>query len=230
MKRKSLLLKLSIVLLCLSLTISLHRALATGCNVKTLKVNALITAPAITAISPSSGPVGTLVTITGTDLHNPTAFTIGGVTAIVITNTGTQITGMVMPGATTGPVTITTADGTASSAVNFTITASPHPGVQQAKLVGTGSVGESSQGLAVAVSADGNTAVVGGGYDNGSGVRSGAAWVYARSGSTWTQQGSKLVGTGNVGNAAQGYSVAISADGNTIIIGQPVSGLSKGGN
>jgi hypothetical protein len=35
----------------------------------------------------------------------------------------------------------------------------------------------------------------------------------------FTQQGPKLVGTGVVGNAAQGHSVALSADGNTAIVG-----------
>jgi hypothetical protein len=45
------------------------------------------------------------------------------------------------------------------------------------------------------------------------------AWVYTRSGGVWTQQGSKLVGTGEVGDAFQGNSVALSADGNTAIMG-----------
>jgi hypothetical protein len=35
----------------------------------------------------------------------------------------------------------------------------------------------------------------------------------------YTQQGSKLVGTGAAGGAAQGISVALSADGNTAIMG-----------
>jgi len=47
----------------------------------------------------------------------------------------------------------------------------------------------------------------------------GAAWVFTRSGGGWTQQGSKLVGTGAVGNAGQGFSVALSADANTAIVG-----------
>jgi hypothetical protein len=68
----------------------------------------------------------------------------------------------------------------------------------------------------VALSGDGNTALVGGLQDNG-GV--GAVWVFTRSGTTWTQQGSKLVGTGAVGNAEQGISVALSGDGNTALIG-----------
>lgn len=87
---------------------------------------------------------------------------------------------------------------------------------QGPKLVGTDAAGTANQGLSVALSADGNTAIVGGGHDNG-GI--GAAWVYTRSGRVWIQQGSKLVGTGAVGNADQGISVALSADGNTAIVG-----------
>src|ERR1035438_807725 len=89
------------------------------------------------------------------------------------------------------------------------------------KLVGTGAVGNAEQGVSVALSADGNTAIVGGYADNN---RAGAVWVFARSGDVWTQQGSKLVGTGAVGSivsAEQGYSVALSGDGNTALVGGP---------
>jgi hypothetical protein len=96
---------------------------------------------------------------------------------------------------------------------------------QGSKLVGTGAVGGSAQGWSVALSADGNTAIVGGIYDNGN---TGAAWVYTRSGGVWTQQGSKLVGTGAVGAAQQGTSVALSADGNTAIVGGPGDNLDIG--
>ena len=43
----------------------------------------------------------------------------------------------------------------------------------------------------------------------------------------WSQQGSKLVGTGNTGAAVQGISVAISADGNTAIMGGAYDNSSK---
>jgi hypothetical protein len=89
---------------------------------------------------------------------------------------------------------------------------------QGGKLVGTGAVGLAEQGGAVAMSGDGNTAIVGGYPDNS---RTGAAWVFTRSGSVWTQQGDKLVGTGGVGLPAQGRSVALSGDGNTAIVGGP---------
>jgi antibiotic biosynthesis monooxygenase (ABM) superfamily enzyme len=87
---------------------------------------------------------------------------------------------------------------------------------QGPKLVGTGAVGAAEQGWSLALSADGNTAIVGGAFDNSN---AGAAWVYTRSGGLWTKQGSKLVGSGAVGNAYQGWSVALSADGNTAIVG-----------
>jgi hypothetical protein len=86
------------------------------------------------------------------------------------------------------------------------------------KLVGTGAVEPAYMGTSVAISADGNTAIVGGSND-ASGV--GAAWVFTRSGGVWTQWGDKLVGTGAVGAARQGSSVAISADGTTAIGGGP---------
>jgi hypothetical protein len=89
---------------------------------------------------------------------------------------------------------------------------------QGPKLVGTGAVVPSEQGFSVALSGDGNTAIVGGYFDNNG---TGAAWVYTRSNGAWTQQGSKLVGTGAVGGADQGQSVALSADGNTAILGGP---------
>jgi hypothetical protein len=88
---------------------------------------------------------------------------------------------------------------------------------QGPKLVGTGAVGNYSwQGSSVAISSDGNTAIVGGEFDNN---QAGAGWIFVRSGGVWTQQGPKLVGTGAVGNASQGRSVAISSDGNTAIVG-----------
>jgi len=96
---------------------------------------------------------------------------------------------------------------------------------QGGKLVGTGGVRDTEQGYSVAVSADGNTALLGGYKDNGG---AGAVWVFTRSAGVWTQQGGKLVGTGAVGNAEQGFSVALSADGNTALIGGPADNSGAG--
>jgi lipocalin len=86
-------------------------------------------------------------------------------------------------------------------------------------LVGTGGAAPTEQGFSVALSGDGNTAIVGGPCDDSD---TGAAWVFTRSGGVWTQQGSKLVGTGAVGELSQGYSVALSGDGNTAVVGGPL--------
>ena len=101
-------------------------------------------------------------------------------------------------------------------------------GQYQTKLVGAGgdnTVEASFQGQGVALSADGTTAIVGGSYDN---TEIGAAWVYTRAGNIWSQQGPKLVGSGVSGNPAQGRSVALSADGNTALIGGPQDDSSTG--
>ena len=54
---------------------------------------------------------------------------------------------------------------------------------QQAKVVATGAIGAAFQGVSVALSGDGNTAIIGGSNDNGG---AGAAWVFTRSGATWS--------------------------------------------
>jgi uncharacterized protein (TIGR03437 family) len=83
------------------------------------------------------------------------------------------------------------------------------------------------QGTSVSLSADGNTALIGGPYDNNfpyiqqhTGAI-GAAWVFTRLGTVWNQQGAKLVGSGIDGSAYQGRSVALSADGSTALVGGP---------
>jgi hypothetical protein len=91
------------------------------------------------------------------------------------------------------------------------------PFIQQGeKLTGSGVIGIGSFGFSVALSADGNTALIGGPSDN-SGV--GAAWVFTRAGSTWTQEGEKLTAGGESGIGNFGSSVALSGDGNTSLIG-----------
>jgi hypothetical protein len=89
---------------------------------------------------------------------------------------------------------------------------------QGSKLVGAGYAGTPYQGEAVGVSADGQTIAVGGRFDNSS---RGATWVFVRApNGTWSQQGAKLLGTGSVGSAPQqGRAVALSADGNALVIG-----------
>jgi hypothetical protein len=87
----------------------------------------------------------------------------------------------------------------------------------------TGPAGFTSAfGISIAVSGDGNTAVIGGASDDG-GV--GAVWVFVRSGSGWSQQGPKLIPAGPTASLrpplAQNFGsvLGISADGNRLVIG-----------
>merc|ERR1711991_96342 len=96
---------------------------------------------------------------------------------------------------------------------------------QGTALVGTGFTGIANQGTSVVLSSDGNTLAIGGPFDNSS---QGAVWIFTRTGSVWSQQGAKLVGTGNVGFAYQGTSVSLASDGNTLAVGGPVDNSSQG--
>jgi hypothetical protein len=144
-----------------------------------------------------------------------------------MSNNDNSATVFIMPGSTTGPITVTSTNGSsAASSTNYTVSATPNPYVQQGtKQLGSGATGNAQQGTSVAVSSDGNTAVVGGSFDDSN---KGAAWIFVRNGTTWSQQGGKLVGSGAIGAARQGTAVAISADGNTIAVGGPLDNTSAG--
>ena len=112
----------------------------------------------------------------------------------------------------------------------------------EAKLTGGAEAGSGDKfGLSVALSADGSTALIG--APRASGL-AGAAWVFTRLGGSWIQQGPKLAGpagaevtacaasedsgekeegTEEAGECRFGRSVALSADGNTALVGAPLA-------
>lgn len=84
-------------------------------------------APTITGFTPASGPQGATVTINGTNFSatpsvNDVKF--NGVSATVSSSTATTINTVVPVGATTGKITVTIGANTATSANDFTVTAS----------------------------------------------------------------------------------------------------------
>jgi hypothetical protein len=85
--------------------------------------------PTVTSFSPTSGPVGTNVAITGTNFTGATSVTFNGTAATSFTvNSSTQIHANVPSGATTGKIAVTTGNGTGTSSTNFTVTTvSPKP-------------------------------------------------------------------------------------------------------
>ncbi|SHI68178.1 hypothetical protein SAMN02745146_1374 [Hymenobacter daecheongensis DSM 21074] len=79
-------------------------------------------APVINSFAPATGPVGTLVTISGTDLQNTVAVLFNGVSTNTFTVLNpTQLTARVPVGATTGRITIFTTTNSAISNQQFVV-------------------------------------------------------------------------------------------------------------
>jgi IPT/TIG domain len=97
---------------------------------------------------------------------------------------------------------------------------------QQRIVVGTAEESPGGRfGRAVALSADGNTALIGAPDSRGS---AGAAWVFTRAGGHWSQQGPELVASSEAGPGHFGYAVALSADGASALIGAPADASDLG--
>jgi uncharacterized repeat protein (TIGR03803 family) len=77
--------------------------------------------PTMTSFSPSSGPVGQLVTINGTGLMQATKVTFNGKSASFTVVSDIEVTATVPTGATTGKIKVTTKGGSVTSSTNFTV-------------------------------------------------------------------------------------------------------------
>jgi hypothetical protein len=98
--------------------------------------------PNITSMSPTSGAVGTAVTVTGTNFGATQGTSTVRFNGTVGTPTGWSATSMVVPvpsGATTGSVVVTVG-GVASNGANFTVTAAALPVITSSAAAG-GTVG-----------------------------------------------------------------------------------------
>jgi trimeric autotransporter adhesin len=108
---------------------------------------------------------------------------------------------------------------------------------QQAYVKASNPTGDDQFGFSVAVSGDGNTLAVGAIFEDGGsaginqpvneiGTNSGAAYVFTRSGTTWSQQ-AYIKSFQPTGDDNFGWSVALNTDGNTLAVG---AWLEDGGN
>ena len=90
---------------------------------------AFAAAPTISSFSPTSGPVGASVTIHGNNFSGPdvTSVTFNGTSSTFTIDNAQKITATVPAGATTGPIAVTSSDGTATSSTNFTVTGAGAP-------------------------------------------------------------------------------------------------------
>jgi hypothetical protein len=148
---------------------------------------------------------------TGTGVNN-SAFMLFGASIALSEDGNTAIIGAPANGNGPGSAWVFTSTGSTFSQ-------------QGSELNAIDELGAGHFGTSVALSDDGNTALIGGPNDN---TNVGAAWAFNRSGSTWSQQGPKLVGDDESGAALFGTGVALSANGNTALVGGPGDASTKG--
>jgi len=85
--------------------------------------------------------------------------------------------------------------------------------IEQAQVEGSGAREFEEFGYAIALSADGNTLVVGAPYGR-------TVWIFTRDDTIWTEE-AKLTPIDAVGSSRFGWSIALSWDGNSLAIGGP---------
>jgi hypothetical protein len=80
------------------------------------------TAPVVSGFTPTSGPVGTSITVNGTGFTAATGVKFNGTSATFAINSDSQLTATVPTGATSGPIAVTNSAGTGTSSGAFTVT------------------------------------------------------------------------------------------------------------
>ena len=108
--------------------------------------------------------------------------------------------------------------GNAGSAYIFTRSGSTWS--QQQKITASDAASADYFGVSVAISSDGTTAIVGAYGNDDGGSSSGSAYIFTRSGSTWSEQ-QKITASDAAADDYFGMGVSISGDGNTAIVGAP---------
>lgn len=175
--------------------------------------------PQINSFSPANGRPGTLLHVSGTNLDNASNLSVGGTPTLILENTNTSVTALLMPGSSSGNLQITTPGGNGSSSGPFTLSVQvPAYAAWGSKLFGTSSSPTpSNQGTRVATNADGYFIASGGpdylGFD-------GAGWLFHHNG-VWQEEAHELLGNLTNVDPELGRSITLSATGHTMAIGGP---------
>ena len=111
-----------------------------------------------------------------------------------------------------------------SSVVSVTTNSSFLPTGEKQKIGASDAAANDAFGFSVSLSGDGSTALVGA---DGKSTSAGAAYIFTKSGSTWSQQ-AKLTASDAATNDFFGYSVSLSSDGSTALVGASYKSSSTG--
>jgi hypothetical protein len=104
-----------------SYPLSVTGTAASGSHTASFTLTVVEGPPTITSFSPTSGPVGTVVTIKGTNLEGATKVTFNGLSGTITTDTDGKIKVKVPVGATTGKIKVVTPGGNVKTATAFTV-------------------------------------------------------------------------------------------------------------
>ena len=124
----------------------------------------------------------------------------------------------------TGTITFKATDGVnqVQQVSTFSLSFGPDWSVAptESKLVASDPQVSDLFGFSVSISSDGSYAIVGANREDTGGTDAGAAYIFTRSGSTWTQQ-QKITASDIEASDSFGNSVSISSDGSYAIVGAP---------
>jgi hypothetical protein len=204
------------------------------------RIAVINTTPTISSVADASsnttpftlvGGTNTVITVTasdadeGTDLtysHSVTSGSLNGTTVTQGTGASENVFTITphASNATTFSLTFTVSDNinAATSVAEFSLSFASWAGAtQEAKLTASDAQAGDLLGLATALSSDGNTVIVGAAAEDTGGTNAGAAYVFTRSGTTWSQE-AKIQASDKAAYDSFGVAVAISSDGNTAIV------------
>ena len=110
--------------------------------------------------------------------------------------------------------------GGTTAGATYVFTRSGTTWSQEAKLQPSDVAAGDTSGYQVSISGDGNTIIISSHSDDTGYTGAGAAYIFTRSGTTWSQQ-AKLVASNPGEYDSFGKGVGISTDGNTVLVGAP---------
>jgi hypothetical protein len=186
--------------------------------------------PTGTVVLATDGSTPTVITLTGTDSDNADASLIysvesdgsfGGLATLSQDSSVFTITPLSEDSATTTSSTLTfkVSDGVSfgSGTTEFSLTFGPDWSATPTESILRASDAEADAqlGRSVSINSDGTYAIAGAWRDDGT---RGSAYIFVRSGSTWTQQ-AKIIASDRAIGDEFGFSVAINSDGSYAIIG-----------
>jgi subtilase family serine protease len=94
-------------------------------NISTIANFDVLSLPVVASLNPTSGPAGTVVTVTGSGFTGVTAISVDGYPATFTFVSDSDVTVTIPTGASTGAIHVKTAAGLGASSTNFVVTGPP---------------------------------------------------------------------------------------------------------